>query len=82
MSGTRCQKALGSRFIPNDPNKQSENGKKLEKFVDENDLIVVNSKELCSGTITRYRKTVKSEEKSVLDYFIVCKKLYNLVAGL
>ena len=70
---------LGSTIIPNDPNEQSDNGEKLEKFVVENDLIVVNSEELCSGTITRYRKTVKSEEKSVLDYFIVCRQFYNLV---
>ena len=70
---------LGSKIIPGDPNEQSENGKKLQKFVDENDLIVVNSTELCKGTITRYRKTVNSEEKSVLDYFIVCRQFFNLV---
>ena len=70
---------LGSLIIPNDPNNQSENGKKLYEFVLENDLVVVNSKEVCSGTITRYRKTVNNEERSVLDYFIVCKMFYNLV---
>ena len=70
---------LGYNIIPKDPHEQSENGKKLETFVVENDLIVVNSKDLCSGTITRYRKTKDREEQSVLDYFIVCKQFYNLV---
>ena len=37
---------------------------------------------LCKGVITRYRKTVNSEEKSVLDYFIVCKRFYNLVKSM
>ena len=32
--------------------------------------------------ITRYRKTVNSEEKSILDYFIVCKRFYSLVKSL
>ena len=70
---------LGSEVIPGDPNEKSENGKKFHKFVLENDLIVVNSKELCTGTITRYRKTINSEERSVLDYFIVCRQFYNMV---
>ena len=70
---------LGSKMIPNDPHEQSENGKKLNKLVDENDLIVVNSRELCTGTITRYRKTINGEEKSVLDYFIVCRQFFNLI---
>ena len=70
---------LGSEVIPGDPNEKSENGKKLHKFILENDLIVVNSEELCTGTITRYRKTINSEEKSVLDYFIVCRQFYNMV---
>ena len=68
-----------SKLGSGDPNEKSENGKKLHKFVLENDLIVVNSKELCTGTITRYRKTINSEERSVLDYFIVCRQFYNMV---
>ena len=73
---------LGSAIIPGDPKEQSKNGKLLEKVVDENELVVVNAKDLCKGVITRYRKTVNSEEKSVLDYFIVCKRFYNLVKSM
>ena len=57
----------------------TKNGKLLEKVVTENDLVIVNAQDLCKGVITRYRKTVNSEEKIVLDYFIVCKRFYNLV---
>ena len=32
--------------------------------------------------ITRYRKTINSEEKSILDYFIVCKRFYSMVKSM
>ena len=40
----------------------------IENIVVENDLVVVNAKDICKGAITRYRKTINSEEKSILDY--------------
>ena len=73
---------LGPVIIPGDPKEQSENGKLLEKVVVENDLIVVNSTELCSGLITRHRKTINSIEESVLDHFIVCKDFFKQVISL
>ena len=42
----------------------------------------MNSTDLCEGVITRFRKTVNGSEKSVLDYFIVCKQLLKLITKL
>ena len=57
-------------------------GKILEKVIVENDLTVVNSTELCSGTITRFRETINSIEQSVLDHFIVCRDFFKLVRNM
>ena len=73
---------LGSRIIKGDPKEQSRNGRHLEHIVVENDLVVVNAKDICKGAITRYRKTINSEEKSILDYFIVCKRFYSMVKSM
>ena len=70
---------LGSALIPGDPKPQSSNGKLLQRFIEENDLICVNGTTLCEGVTTRFRKTVNSIERSVLDYFIVCKKFFKLI---
>ena len=73
---------LGSKIIPGDPKEKSENGKLLEKIVNENDLIVVNGTELCNGTITRHRKTINNIEESIIDHFIVCKDFFKLVVNM
>ena len=39
------------------------------------DLIILNAEKNCEGVITRHRKTVNGDEKSVLDYFLVCPQL-------
>ena len=62
-----------------DPEDKSRNGKLLEKVVEENDLIVVNGTNLCKGVITRYRKTVNNTERSVIDFFIVCRRFFMLI---
>ena len=46
---------LGPEINPGDPHQQSRNGKLLENLLSSNDLIVVNSLELCEGNITRFR---------------------------
>ena len=51
-------------------------------MVNENDLIVVNAEKVCTGVITRYRQTVNSEERSVLDYFIVCRRFYKIIRNM
>ena len=73
---------LGSAIIKGDPKEQSKNGKLLEKMICENDLVIVNAEELCKGVITRFRKTVNGDEKSVLDYFIVCKRFFTMVTNM
>ena len=64
---------LGPDFISRDPHSQSKNGKFLEKFITDNNLIVVNGSNLCEGLITRKRVTVVKTEECILDYFIVKK---------
>lgn len=65
---------FGNQIIKNDPNeKMSENGKRLYEIINNEELILVN------GTITRFRKTVKSTEMAVIDFFIICKRLYVML---
>ena len=73
---------LGPMIIPGDPKEQTENGKLLEKVVADNDLIVVNSTELCRGVITRHRKTINNIEESAIDHFIVCKDFFKRVISM
>ena len=70
---------LGYQFVPNDPNTQSRNGKLLSKVIINNDLIVVNGTNLCVGLITRFRKTVNSTERSVIDFFLVCREFFKMI---
>ena len=51
----------------------------LMEIVNENDMIVVNSADICTGVITRIRETTIRTEKSVLDFFIVCKKFFTYI---
>jgi hypothetical protein len=70
---------LGPMIIPEDPHPQSKNIKLLEDVLDENDLIVVNGMDICDGNITRFRKTVNRTEKSIIDFFIVCRSFFALI---
>ena len=68
---------VGCDVIKNDPNAQSPNGGLLLGLIERQNLSILNSSELCEGIITRNRKTIISEEKSVIDYIIVCDFLVN-----
>ena len=70
---------FGSNVIPGDIHEMSSNGKLLCDLINRQDLIIVNSTNKCSGLITRLRKTVNGEEKSVLDYFVVCRQLFQKI---
>ena len=76
---TDANAKLGNEIIPGDPKTQSKNGEKLLSVIEENELIVVNSLDICSGTITRSQKTVNSDEESILDYFIVCSDFVQYI---
>ena len=68
---------LGSDVIKGDPNKISNNGGLLLELIRRQNLAVLNANDLCKGIITRHRTTVLGEEKSVLDYIIVCDFLLS-----
>ena len=68
---------LGNGLIKGDPQMMSANGKIMSDMLARQNLIVVNASDKCYGVITRFRKTARRTEESVLDYFIVCQELYQ-----
>ena len=68
---------VGCEIIQNDPNARSNNGGLLLALVERQNLSILNASDLCVGVITRHRKTITGEEKSVIDYIIVCDILLN-----
>ena len=73
---------LGSQIIQGDPNEMSPNGQLLFDLITRKSLVVINSTNKCHGIITRMRMKGKNKEQSVIDYFIVCQELYNLVISM
>ena len=70
----------GPELIKNDPNKANDNGRLFKTFLENHPHItVVNNLDICQGSITRTRKTVNSLEISILDFFIVCEKLNQIL---
>ena len=67
---------IGNKYIKNDPNHCSKNGKILLELVQRQGMYIGNCDSRCNGTITRER-TLKNKgtEKSVLDYFIFCERI-------
>ena len=70
---------LGHLYIKGDPNEMSPNGKLLLCLIKRYNLIVINGTDKCSGVITRMRTKGNKTEKSVIDFFIVCQSLYQMV---
>ena len=73
---------LGPSIIPGDPKSQSRNGRQLLNVINENSLVIVNGTDLCSGVITRFRKTTIRTEESVLDFFIVCERFLTFIKSM
>ena len=70
----------GPEVVEGDPNQCNQNGKLFKEFLEENDhLHVVNSLKVCQGRITRQRITRKKEEKSILDFFVVCSRVLPFI---
>ena len=42
----------------------------------------MNGSNKCFGLITRYRKTINGIEESTIDFFIICRKLFNIIIRL
>ena len=68
---------LGNGIIKGDPHVISANGKIMADMFSRQNLIVVNATDKCYGVITRYKKTARRTEESVLDYFVVCQGLFQ-----
>ena len=70
----------GQNIIPGDPKKQNRNGKLFQQFLDQHKtLTVVNSLDICEGLITRVRNKNGKFEQSVIDFFVVCRKVLPYV---
>ena len=57
--------------------KLSENEKYMSYLCSRQNLEILNKSNACKGLITRHRITQNKEEKSVLDYILVCDILSN-----
>ena len=68
---------LGKEVFPKDIHDQTVNGSFLAQLIQRNDLYVLNSRNICSGVITRSRNTTLGLERSILDYVITCEGMNN-----
>ena len=66
---------LGGQIIENDPHNISDNGIILSDIIRRQNLTCVNATKLCQGSINRHRKTVRGDEKAIIDYVLVCDQL-------
>ena len=66
---------LGKKIIKQDPHNITENGKLLKDLIESESLSLLNSSDLCKGAITRHRVTKNNEERSILDFILVCEKM-------
>ena len=74
---------LGPDLIPQDPHKQSPNGKILAGIIQRRGLIVANGLEgKCTGSITRRRETVETVEESIIDHVIMSSDLLKYFESL
>ena len=63
---------VGRSVLKHDMKPQNDNGKILCAFLKRHpNVSVVNAMDLCEGTVTRIRETVKSVEMSSIDFFFV-----------
>ena len=71
---------LGKNIIKQDPHNITENGKLMKDLIESESLVLLNSSQLCMGAITRQRVTKNKEEKSIIDFILVCEKLADFFA--
>ena len=70
----------GPDLVPGDPRPQNQNGKLFMEFLSRQpNLTVVNSLPICEGLVTRSRMKDDVEERSVLDFFLVCSRVLPFV---
>lgn len=68
---------VGNEIIKGDPHKMSNNGRILLDIVKRQNLQIANSQHTCKGTITRQRILENKTEQSVIDFVIICAKLFE-----
>ena len=68
---------LGPELIPNDPHRQSTNGKILSGILQRNGIVVANGNVKCEGKITRRQITKEGVEESIIDHVINSEDLVN-----
>ena len=66
---------LGPSIIKNDMHSITENGSLLRDILRRQNLTCLNGETRCEGLVTRHRRTVHGDEKSVIDFIIVCDQL-------
>ena len=69
---------VGNKVVPGDPHMASDsNGQELLAIIERQNLILLNADERCSGSITRFRETLRGTERSILDYMLVSESLHQ-----
>ena len=72
---------LGHDFLKGDPHPQNKNGDLFKKFLDRNpEIRLMNLESFCEGLITRSRKVNDKMERSIIDFVLVCDKLYPFIS--
>ena len=67
---------LGCKLLKSDPHSQNHNGQLFETFLNNNTNIkVLNNEDFCEGAITRSRIVNGKEERSIIDFILVCNML-------
>ena len=73
---------FGRNIIDNDPCEKYQKMVESCSIIEQENLVLVNSTEKCVGTITSFRETTKKTEKSVIDFFILCRRLYEILKNM
>ena len=66
---------LGPSIIKNDMHSITENGSLLRDILKRQNLTCLNGDIRCKGSVTRHRRTINGDEKSIIDFIFVCDKL-------
>ena len=73
----------GASLLKHDMIPQNNNGKRLCDFLKRHpNVSVVDAMDICEGTVTRIRETVKSVEKSSIDFYIVNDMLKPFITNI
>ena len=71
---------LGKDALKDDINEQNVNGKLFVQFLERiPNLTLINSLDLCEGSITCMRKTTRGTERSILDVYVTCEKMFPYI---